>query len=208
MRLQEPSIWCPGSFLNQKSIEEQSMRFPSWSFETTKYIYISLLWISLSIPVFLHIDQKHRLQVNITPQGPHLASGWLPANLQEAMNNGFPYPETITASGRPRKSRVDMKHTPTCHVSYYLWGFKFQTMSRMVTLTKFNKDTKNYGLWIVYPFKYGCFWYLCSISGWLCYVSFFFEYLIVCFYVFIDILRKDDHIFPPGTSLSFVLYWF
>lgn len=95
------------------------MRFPSWSFETTKYIYISLLWISLSIPVFLHIDQKHRLQVNITPQGPHLPSGWLPANLQEAMNNGFPYPETITASGRPRKSLVDMKHTPTCHVSYY-----------------------------------------------------------------------------------------
>lgn len=41
--------------------------------------------------------------------------GWLPANLQEAMNNGFPYPETITASGRPGKSRVDMKHTHTCH---------------------------------------------------------------------------------------------
>ena len=119
------------------------------------------------------------------------------------MNNGFPYPETITASGRPRKSRVDMKHTPTCHVSYYLWGFKFQTISRMVTLTKFNKDTKNDGLWIVYPFKYGYFWYLCSISGWLCYVSFFLEYLIVCFYVFIDILRKDDNIFPPGTSSSF-----
>ena len=25
-------------------------------------------------------------------------------------------------------------------------------------------------------------------------------------WILIDILRKDDHIFPPGTSLSFVLY--